>query len=125
MSKTSILVVDDNPAIRGLYSAVLARAGYDVYAADSVQALDGLASRRLSPNLIVTDLSMPVVDGMALTRWTRSRPWLSDVPVVAITGQYGDDLRQEAFSAGCCAFLSKPVPNQTLLDTVRVCVRRV
>lgn len=124
MRNVSVLVVDDNPAIRGLYSSVLTTAGYCVQATDSVSALDGLASRRLTPHLILTDLSMPVIDGVALTRWLRSRPWLSAVPVVAISGQANGTPRQDALRAGCAAFLSKPVANAVLVQTVRDCLRK-
>jgi CheY-like chemotaxis protein len=122
MHRPTILVVDDNPAIRGLYASVLTGAGYEVHAADSVEAMDRLASRRVSPAVIVTDVSMPVIDGMALARWLRSRPWLANVPVVAVTGQFGEQHRSAAMEAGCAAFLQKPVPNATLVHTVRKCL---
>lgn len=116
---TSILVVDDALTVRELQRSILARAGYDVRtAADGQDALARLAERR--PDLVVTDVEMPVLDGLGLTRAIRASPALASVPVLMVTSRASDADRREGLEAGADAYLVKQDFDETrLLDAVR------
>jgi len=103
---TSVLVVDDALTVRELQRSILARAGYDVRtAADGQEALARLAERR--PDLVVTDVEMPVLDGLGLTRAIRSTPALASLPVLMVTSRAADADRREGLEAGADAYLVK------------------
>ena len=115
----SVLVVDDALTVRELQRSILARAGYDVrVASDGQEALARLAERR--PDLVVTDVDMPVLDGLGLTRAIRSTPALASLPVLMVTSRAADADRREGLEAGADAYLVKQDFDETrLLDAVR------
>lgn len=114
-----ILVVDDSLAVRLLQQSILERAGYEVsLAADGAEALTRAAAAR--PDLVLTDLSMPRMDGVALTTALRADPALASVPVVMLTAFGGDDDRRAAAAAGASEFIVKrDFDEAVLLATVR------
>jgi two-component system cell cycle response regulator DivK len=108
----TVLVVDDDADSRLIYSAYLRTHGWlAVTAMDGRRALEKI--EELSPDAIVLDLAMPRVDGWTVLRQLRESSWTADIPVVVLTGS--DAARDEAFEAGCDAFLVKPCPPETLL----------
>lgn len=112
----TVLVVDDAEDIRELLGMRLKMNGYGVVeAADGEQALQ--IAPRVRPDLILMDLSMPVLDGYEATRRLKARPDLSDIPVVAISAFCDPQNRNKALSAGCADCVSKPVDFR-LLDGV-------
>jgi two-component system chemotaxis sensor kinase CheA len=101
-----VLVVDDALTIRELQRTVLERAGFDVAVApDGEQALRQLSAD--PRDLVLTDVDMPGMDGVALIRAIRGAPALRDVPVLVLTSRTGDRDRQEALEAGADAYLAK------------------
>ena len=105
--KPLILVADDDMDNRAIMAAGLAAAGFRVaLAEDGAQALTEAASR--SPDLILMDMSMPVLDGYAATRRLKADPALAHIPVVALTAfaLAGDEAKTRA--AGCDGYISKP-----------------
>ena len=99
-----VLVVDDRQEIRDLLADILKTRGYAVAAAtDGYDALTQFALDR--PDLLITDLTMPGMDGYELCRITRG---ISSVPIMVITAQLGGDERSKALAAGADVLVSKP-----------------
>ena len=102
--RPQILVVDDCDAIRECMAEVLKKRGYEV--ATAVDGLDAFGQFAiLSPDLVVTDLAMPRMDGLELCRKLRG---ISCVPIIMVTGQLSGEECVKAFDAGADACLSKP-----------------
>lgn len=117
MANPIVLLVDDDPDIRELTEMALGDAGFDVRSVDSAEAvLDFLLHHR--PGLILLDIRLPGLDGIALTRKLRAQPATRDIPIIAhsASGMKGDD--DVALRAGCDAYLVKPVPIRELVATV-------
>lgn len=113
--KSHILVVDDDPAIREAIAELLRDQGYDVsVAANGVQALLVCRSRR-SPDLIVLDLQMPVMDGTEFARKKDEDPNLSHVPVCVITA-FRDST---SIPRGAAVVLRKPLGSADLISVAR------
>ena len=113
-----ILVVDDFEDNRAMYTEYLTHAGYRVAeAADGREAV--ARTRELLPDVVVMDLSLPVMDGWAATRELKSDPRTRDVPVIALTGHALAGHSHDAKEAGCDEFLAKPCLPATLLQTIR------
>ena len=107
MLKPTVLLVDDNGENRSIYAMILRHVGYDVVeAADGGEAI--VAARRLHPDLVLMDLSMPVIDGWRATQILKSDPATCAIPVVALTAH---DLTSElgrVREIGFDGFLEKP-----------------
>ena len=119
MDSKRILIADDVPANLAYLDAVLQGAGFSVdSAANGLDALEIARSRK--PDLIVSDILMPEMDGFALCRAWKHDPSLRAVPFVFYTGTYVDEKdRQLAQSLGCDAFLVKPMEPDELLAAIR------
>jgi len=101
----SILVVDDNENIREVLAVILSGSGYRCESAKN--GLDAMQRVRQSRfDAVVTDLEMPEMDGIALTREIRQQ--FSSLPVMVMTGHSDEEHRESAFRAGAKEFLSKP-----------------
>jgi CheY-like chemotaxis protein len=116
-----ILVVDDYEDNRQMYAELLAYAGYEVAEArDGAEAI--AMAHRLLPDLIVMDLSLPIVDGWEATRRLKADERTRLIPVLALTGHAPEGLAghsESARDAGCDAFLAKPCSPETLLEVIR------
>jgi CheY-like chemotaxis protein len=113
MTADAILVIDDNPQNLRLARLVLRSAGFDVHtASDAEEALIMLET--LVPALIVTDVQLPGLDGLELTRRLKADARHQRIPVLALTAyaMKGDDSR--AFAAGCDGYLAKPIDADAL-----------
>ena len=117
-SRPLVLVVDDFEDNRAMFAEFLRYSGFDVIeAADGAEAIDK-ATKSL-PDIVVMDLSLPVLDGWEATRRIKHAPGTCHIPIVALTGNVLDDHSEEAREAGCDRFLTKPCLPEVLLDAVR------
>lgn len=114
---TTILLVEDNELNRDMLSRRLARQGYQV-----LQAVDGgEAIARASdsaPDLILMDLSLPVIDGWEATRRLKADEATRRIPVIALTAHAMAGDREQAMAAGCDDFDTKPVELPRLLEKI-------
>jgi CheY-like chemotaxis protein len=112
---TRVLLVEDAPILRYAFGRLLRLHGFEVMEANNGrEALACLSKFR--PQLIVTDLTMPIMDGVVLIERLRADPETADVPVVAITAEATEQAEQRARRAGVDDFLAKPIDFNTLLD---------
>jgi two-component system cell cycle response regulator DivK len=112
-----ILLVEDNELNRDMLSRRLIRKGYEVILAQNGQ--EGLeAAQNHTPDLILMDMSLPVMDGWEATRRLKEVPATSRIPVVALTAHALSDDREKAKRAGCDAYETKPVELTQLIETI-------
>ena len=118
--KPIVLVVDDFADNREMYSEYLAFSGYEVIEArNGKEALDA-ANDRL-PDIIIMDLSLPVMDGWEATRRLKANEQTRRIPVVALTGHALAGHSKGAKEAGCDSFLAKPcLPDQLVAEIRRM-----
>jgi CheY-like chemotaxis protein len=106
--KVKILLVEDNEMNRDMLSRRLMRGGYEiVMAVDGQQAVDMASSEK--PDLILMDMSLPVIDGWEATRRVKSNPDTQKIPVIALTAHAMVEDKEKAMAAGCNDFDTKPV----------------
>ena len=116
-TKPSVLVVDDSADSREMLAEYLAFRGFEISeAADGEQAI--AVARRVRPDTILMDLSMPGMDGLEATRQLRADPLTSQCVIVAISGYGFPAQQQTAKNAGCDAFILKPFDLTILADTL-------
>jgi two-component system chemotaxis response regulator CheY len=117
MAKT-ILTVDDSASMRQMIKMTLSTAGYNVIeAGDGTQ---GLATARASAvDLVLTDLNMPGLDGIALTRELRKLPSYTGVPIVLLTTESDAERKQIAKAAGATGWITKPFEPQQLVSVTK------
>ena len=106
----TILVIDDMLPNRVLLRKVLKGAGYAILeASNGIEALDLLRYQSISPDLILTDIEMPVMDGITMVGQIRLlENALARVPIIAASGNADEDMRRGALGAGSDVFLTKP-----------------
>jgi two-component system chemotaxis response regulator CheY len=113
-----ILCVDDSASIRQMVKLTLAGAGYQIIQASD--GAEGLAKARESTvNLVVTDLNMPVMNGLGLIRELRKLSAYKGVPIIFLTTESDAGLKQEAKAAGATAWITKPFQQEQLVGVVR------
>jgi two-component system, cell cycle response regulator DivK len=115
MSK--ILLVEDNEANRAMLSRRLVRRGYDVVVAVDGECAIAMASSE-SPNLILMDMSLPIMDGWEATRRLKAAPSTQGIPIIALTAHAMSSDREKALEAGCDDYDTKPVELQNLLQKI-------
>jgi CheY-like chemotaxis protein len=112
-----ILLVEDNEMNRDMLSRRLIRKGYEVVMAlDGEQAVEMAGSH--SPDLILMDMSLPVIDGWEATRRIKAAAETKGIPVIALTAHAMSDDREKALGAGCDDYDTKPVDLPRLLDKI-------
>ncbi len=114
MSK-SVLIVDDSSSVRTVVGIALRGAGYEVIeAGDGAQALQQLDGRKV--HLIISDVNMPVMDGLTLLREVKRHPQYKFTPVMMLTTEGGEDKKAVGRNEGARAWMTKPFrPEQMLL----------
>ncbi|MGH2517039.1 MAG: hybrid sensor histidine kinase/response regulator, partial [Ktedonobacterales bacterium] len=113
-----VLVVDDSVTIRQTLEHMLRRGGFDVQVArNGIEALEMMLVSL--PRVLVLDIEMPRLDGFEMLSILRGSPQFSDVRVVMLTSRAADKHKARALQLGAQAYLIKPCPQETLLDTVR------
>jgi CheY-like chemotaxis protein len=118
-----ILLVEDNEMNRDMLSRRLERRGFQVmYAMDGAQAVAMAATDR--PDLILMDMSMPVLDGWEASRQIKANPLSSATPIIAITAHAMNGDREKTLAAGCDDYDTKPVEFQRLLEKITVQLKK-
>jgi CheY-like chemotaxis protein len=118
-----VLIADDTPDVRELYGLHLSHVGFSVeLAADGFAAVD--AAIRLRPDVIVMDLSMPGLDGIAATQHLKSHRHTRHIPVILLTGYPYRAIQQRALERGVDVFLTKPCLPEDLEGHVRRVLQR-
>lgn len=112
-----ILLVEDNEMNRDMLSRRLSRRGFDVLLAENGEAGVELTSSQ-RPDLILMDMSLPVVDGWEATRRIKADPSTSGIPVIALTAHAMASDRELALQAGCDDYDSKPVDLARLIRKI-------
>ncbi|KQY99959.1 two-component system response regulator [Pseudolabrys sp. Root1462] len=113
-----VLLVEDNEMNRDMLSRRLARNGYEVVmAVDGQQAVTMAASE--NPDIILMDMSLPVIDGWEATRRVKADPATQKIPVIALTAHAMAEDESKARNAGCDDFDTKPVDIQRLIGKMK------
>jgi len=122
MRRLNVLLVEDEDGARLLYSYMLAAAGYKVNAVrNGLEAFVEMQVNR--PDLIVTDIAMPVLSGLDLILAVRSNNEFADLPVVAMTS-FGEKLREQARAAGATDAIDKPTDITRMREVIEAAVTR-
>ena len=113
-----ILAVDDSASMRQMVAFTLKGAGHDVTeASDGKQALDIAKSKKF--DLVLSDVNMPNMDGIALTKELRTLPDFKFTPILILTTESGTDKKQDGKAAGATGWIVKPFNPDQLLATVK------
>jgi two-component system chemotaxis response regulator CheY len=114
----SILAIDDSASIRQMVGFTLKSSGYEVV--DAMDGLDGLEKAKARTfDLVLTDQNMPRMDGLALIRALREMPQYKSVPILMLTTESSDTMKQQGRAAGATGWLVKPFDPQKLVEVVR------
>jgi DNA-binding response OmpR family regulator len=123
VKSATILLVDDEDALRRVMRDLLARDGYEVVEARTgVEALDQVD--RHAPDVVVLDLNLPGMDGYSVLAELRSRPATRDIPVIVLTAKGDEDNEVRVFELGADDFLSKPFRAKALTKRLEVILAR-
>ena len=113
----TVLLVEDTEDNRQMMKRLLELSGYRVVeATNGKEAVE--EALRVQPQIILMDLSLPLVDGLAATRSIRVLPGLEKVPIVAVSAHDSADFHSEALAAGCDAYITKPIDYSQLEEVV-------
>ncbi|HEY0048107.1 MAG TPA: response regulator [Pyrinomonadaceae bacterium] len=116
----SVLIVDDSPSVRQINSKIVKNAGWQVLVAkDGLEALETLQAAAELPDVILTDVEMPRMDGYELLATLQRQERLRRIPVVMITSRAGEKHRRKAFDLGVSEYLTKPYEDNILLDKIK------
>lgn len=117
-----ILAVDDSPSMRKMVSFTLTGAGYQV-----VEAVDGVdafeKAQVQSFDLILTDQNMPRLDGLGLTRKLRDHPSFKTTPILILTTESSDLMKQAGRAAGATGWLVKPFDPTRLIEVIKKVIK--
>jgi CheY-like chemotaxis protein len=113
-----ILLVEDNEMNRDMLSRRLSRNGFEVVVAVDGQQAVTMASAEM-PDLILMDMSLPVMDGLEATRHVKAAPTTRSIPIIALTANALVEDRERALAAGCDDFDTKPVELPRLLEKIK------
>jgi len=112
-----ILVVDDSVTVRQMVGLTLRKAGFEVIeGADGEEGLQQLQRERVV--LVITDLNMPIMDGIALVKAIRQLPTHRFIPILVLTSQTQESMKQEARAAGATGWIGKPFNPENLLKVI-------
>jgi two-component system chemotaxis response regulator CheY len=116
------MTIDDSPSLRQMVALTLENAGYEVVeASDGRDAVAKLGGREY--HLFVTDLNMPGMDGIELTRKLRSMPEYRFVPIVLLTTESNQEKKMQGKAAGATGWIVKPFQPADLLATIKKVMR--
>jgi two-component system chemotaxis response regulator CheY len=117
MAKT-VLSVDDSSSIRQMVSFTLKGAGYEVI--EAVDGQEGLEKAKMKTvDMVLTDQNMPRMDGLTLIKNLRAMPNYKSVPILMLTTESGDAMKQQGKAAGATGWLVKPFDPAKLLEVTK------
>ncbi len=117
MAKT-VLAIDDSASIRQMVAFTLKSSGYEVV--DAVDGMEGLDKAKAQTfDLILTDQNMPRMDGITLIKSLREMPQYRTVPILMLTTESSDAMKQQGRAAGATGWLVKPFDPQKLIEVVK------
>jgi two-component system chemotaxis response regulator CheY len=122
-SQYTCLVVEDSPMMRQLLVLALSRVKslQVVEADDGVDGLRKLATGKF--DIILTDINMPIMDGLKLVKRVRSDPAHKDVPIIVVTTEGSDEDRERALQLGANAYITKPIQAPQVIAKVRALLK--
>lgn len=116
-ARASVLLVEDTEDNRFMMRRLLEMSGYKV-----AEATNGAEAVRTAeyerPEIILMDLSLPVIDGLAATRRIRQLPEMESIPIIAVSAHDTADFHAEALAAGCDAYVTKPIDYSELEELI-------
>ena len=117
----TILAIDDSSTMRRLVQSTLTMSGYSVEVAeDGVDGLEKL--EQVNPDLVITDINMPRLDGFGVIEGVRAHPTYNKIPILTLTTESAAELKQRARNAGASGWIVKPFDKDKLLMAIkRVC----
>ena len=119
-----ILVVDDDKTTRKLLSLYLKGKGYEVVTAENgLDAMEKVGTENI--NFILTDMNMPYMDGIEITKNLKSDPALNSIPVVMVTTEADEDEKRRAFEAGVDDYLVKPTNADQINESIKKILKKM
>jgi chemosensory pili system protein ChpA (sensor histidine kinase/response regulator) len=120
IEQLSVMIVDDSPSVRRVMSNLITNAGWKAIAVkDGLEALETLQVTKPLPQIILTDVEMPRMDGYELLSSLKRQETFHDIPVVMITSRAAEKHRQKAMDLGASEYVTKPYQDSFLLETIR------
>ncbi|MDU8912380.1 response regulator [Aestuariicoccus sp. MJ-SS9] len=115
---TKVLAIDDSRTIRNLLRASLESAGFEFHAAcDGVEGVERFAE--VDPDVVITDINMPNMDGYGVIDTLRSGPHQTSVPIIVLTTESSAELKTRARDAGATGWIVKPFDDASLVSVLR------
>ncbi len=122
---TTVLLVDDSPSVRRVLTNLVERQGWKAIAAkDGSDALEALQRGQALPDVVLSDIEMPRMDGYELLSSLRNQPAYRHLPVVVISSRATEKHRRKAMDLGASAYVTKPYQDESLLDVIRQLTRQ-
>lgn len=121
--KSRILIIDDDVGFCDLLRLHLSSMGYQVQVAEDA-VVGGRALLAEAPDLIISDVNMPFLDGFELLSLLRADPGTAAIPVILLSGRNDGDTMAKAVDLGAADFLTKPVTRDQLLESIEACLAR-
>ncbi|HVF30671.1 MAG TPA: response regulator [Pyrinomonadaceae bacterium] len=119
LNELKILVIDDSPSVRLLTTRTIQTAGWRAESANNgIDALKKLTSMDERPNLILSDIEMPLMGGYEFIAALRSEPLLKDIPVIVVSSRAGAEDRKQALAAGALEYITKPYNESQLIALI-------
>lgn len=113
-----ILIVEDNDLNLKLFRDLLGANGYETF--ETKEGIEAISiTRNVQPDLIIMDIQLPEISGLDVTRKIKADPSINHIPVIAVTAFAMKDDEEKILSAGCEAYLSKPIAIEDFLTTIR------
>ena len=119
-AQISVLIVDDSPSVRRVMQNFVTKSGFTpLLAKDGIEAVELLQTARILPDVILSDVEMPRMDGFELLAALKRQDEWRNIPVVMITSRAGDKHRTRAVELGASDYVVKPYQDSVLLDTIK------